>query len=137
MNPGIQEVLTIVKEYMSKWKCNKIFLSTVYRESIEIFKHEFGDDLLYLERRRASFEDVLTQPDGWSMSEKEICEYAASKVEDTKQIAIEYVEEVLGLSECDYLIAATSSGSIAALSLNGGKYKDIYILPDKNRVIRY
>lgn len=137
MNPGIQEVLTIVKEYMSKWKCNKIFLTTVYKESIEIFKHEFGDDLLYLDRRRGSFEDVLTQPDIWSMSEKEIYEYATGDVENTKQFAIEYVEEVFGLSECDYLIAATSSGSIAALSLNGGKYKDIYILPDKNKIDRY
>ncbi len=55
----------------------------------------------------------------------------------TKNVTIPYVQEVIGLSECDFLIAAKCSGSIAALSLNGGKYQDIYILPDKNNISRY
>lgn len=137
MNPGIQEVLKIVKEHVKKWNCNKIFLATAYRESLEIFQSEFGDNILYLERERESFEDVATQPDFWAMSDKEICEYSTNRLDVTRNMVISYAEEVLGLSNCDYLIAAVSSGSIAALSLNGGKYKDIYILPDKNKITRY
>ena len=52
-------------------------------------------------------------------------------------MTVTYTEEIIGLSKCDYLIAAKSSGSIAALAMNGGKYKDIYILPDKNNIERY
>ncbi|HBI63205.1 MAG TPA: hypothetical protein DDY31_18695 [Lachnospiraceae bacterium] len=56
---------------------------------------------------------------------------------ERQEIQRKYVEEVFCLSECDYFIGAKSSGTIAALSLNGGKYKDIYILPDKNKIARY
>lgn len=138
--PGIAETLQIVKKYMEKWQCNKIFLSTQYKESLEIFLKEWGQDkIVYLERVRINMNSLLEYPTNmWNMSEKEYYDYRHTiGGEERQESQRRYVEEVFCLSECDYFIGAKSSGAIAALSLNGGKYKDIYILPDKNKIDRY
>lgn len=139
--PGVEETMGIVKEYMKKWNCNKIFLSAQCKESLDLFLDEFGEDrVIFLVRERMSVQEFSKMPRKlWEMNEKEFYEYShrISVEEAIKNTTIPYVEEVLGLSECDYFIGAKSSGTIAALSLNGGKYKDIYILPDKNKIARY
>lgn len=136
MCPGITETLELVHEHMKTWKCNKIFLSTMFQESLELFLQEFGDSVIYVDRDRNSLNDYKTKPDDWAMNNKEIYEYH-QKNSDIRNMTVTYTEEIIGLSKCDYLIAAKSSGSIAALAMNGGKYKDIYILPDKNNIERY
>lgn len=138
--PSIEETLQIVKNYMEKWQCNKIFLSTQYKESIELFLKEWGQDkIVYLERIRMNMNFLLECPTNmWDMSEKEYYDYGHSiDSEESQEIQRKYVEEVFCLSECDYFIGAVCSASITALSLNGGKYRDIYILPDKNKIDRY
>ncbi len=136
MCPGIIETLEIVKKYIKQWGCNKIFLSTIFQESLELFLQEFGDSVIYVDRDRNSLNDYKKNPDGWAMNNKEIYEYH-QRNSDIRNMTVTYMEEIIGLSKCDYLIAAKSSGSIAALAMNGGKYKDIYILPDKNNIERY
>lgn len=138
--PSVAKTLQIVKKYMEKWQCNKIFLSTQYKESIELFLKEWGQDkIVYLERARINLSNRTKLPKNlWDMSEKEYYDYGhIIESGERQEIQRKYVEEVFCLSECDYFIGAKSSGTIAALSLNGGKYKDIYILPDKNKIARY
>lgn len=138
--PSVAETLQIVKKYMEKWQCNKIFLSTQYKESLEVFLKEWGQDkIVYLERVRINMNSLLEYPTNmWNMSEKEYYDYRHTiEGEERQESQRRYVEEVFCLSDCDYFIGAVCSGSIAALSLNGGKYKDIYILPDKNKIDRY
>ncbi len=138
--PGVEEILFMTKEYMKKWNCTKLFLSTQYQESLELFVKEFGEDVIYLERERTEF---LNYSSGIVMDEsnrdaKKYYEYIKKQNSNlTKNVTIPYVQEVIGLSECDFLIAAKCSGTIAALALNGGKYQDIYILSDKNNIGRY
>ena len=52
--PRVEEILLVTKEYMKKWNCTKIFLSTQYQESLELFVKEFGENVIYLERERAA-----------------------------------------------------------------------------------
>lgn len=49
----------------------------------------------------------------------------------------EYAQETLMLSKCDYFIGAVSAQSAMALSINGGRYKDIKVLEDRNHIERY
>jgi hypothetical protein len=138
--PRVEEILLVTKEYMKKWNCTKIFLSTQYQESLELFVKEFGENVIYLERERAEFSNYSSGivMDESNRNAKKYYEYIKKQNSNlTKNVTIPYVQEVIGLSECDFLIAAKCSGSIAALSLNGGKYQDIYILPDKNNISRY
>lgn len=138
--PSIEETLRIVKDYMEKWQCDKIFLSTQYKESLELFLKEWEQDkIVYVERVRINMDFLLECPSNiWDMSEKEYYDYSHTiESEERQETQRQYVEEVFCLSKCDYFIGAVCSASIAALSLNGGKYKDIYILPDKNKIDRY
>ena len=93
--------------------------------------------MIYVERERISLEDCVTEPDTWAMNDMELYKYIKSKPGYPRNSLVPYAEEVIGLSNCDYLIAMKSSGAIAALSINGGKYRDIEILPDKNQIVWY
>lgn len=134
--PDIETTIGIVKEYVKKWKCDCIFLSTLYQDSIYKFQTAFGDMIITVERQRKK--NIM---DGWDsrpsfdMTDEEL--YQKGQKNDLRKQLIPYAKEIIGLSKCDYLIAAKGSGASAALSLNGGKYKDIHILPDENKIVRY
>lgn len=136
ISPDLKDTIEIVKEYMEKWKCQKIFLSTMFAESVSLFQEEFGKDIVFfVERKRESF-DIVKKSDEWiEMGEKEIYHYCKNDnlLERTKK----YGNEILTVANCQYFIGAKCSGTSAALAINGGKYKDIYILPDANNIKRY
>ena len=71
------------------------------------------------------------------MSEQELYETFSSNSLYYQSTSRAYIKEVIGLSRCDYLIGGASSGTAAALVMNGGAYDDIYILEDARKVKRY
>lgn len=137
---GVKDTVQVVKEYMKKWNCNKIFLATVVQDSVDLFVEEFGQKVSWIERDRFSFADVISDSNiFWNMSEKELYERYNEKYGEKYlyNMTLSYAKEIYNLSCCDYLIATKSSGAAVALSLNGGKYEDIFILPDFNKIERY
>ena len=100
-------------------------------DSIEAFKKEFGEDVIFcVDRERLPLAEMLKQAawDGFvDKSDEEINQIAMS---EEKNNMTGYVQEILGLSKCDYLVAASCSGSIAALIMNGGNYEEVEFLPD-------
>lgn len=135
--PSVSETINIVKEYLQKWECDHIFLSTLYQDSVERFREAFGDKIIVVDRiRHNSIGDVAASTENlFSSTAEEKRSNIKWSVE--KKAAASYIKEVIALSRCDYLIAARGRGATAALSLNGGKYRDIYILEDKNNCKRY
>lgn len=138
---GLEETIACVKEFMDKWGCNKIFLATVFQESAERFIQEFGQDkIILVPRERNSFaESMLAAKPIWDYSSKERYEqYVKENMGSSwEKTSVSYAEEVLALSKCDYYIGAKGSGGAAALALNGGQYRDIFILPDFHNIMRY
>lgn len=134
---GITDVIELIKEYVCKHHCSRIFVSTVYEESVNAFVEAFGEQVVYVKRERLTMEAIKTP--FWDMDVEERYQYLKSTQtsEYVKGYTIPYVYEVLGLSRCDYMIGAPAGGTIAALSLNGGRYKDVYILPDLNKSKAY
>ena len=130
---GLNEIVEVIKEYIIEHNCSTIFVSTMYEESINLFKDVFGDKVVYVNRERQSL-DKLDSP-VWGMTAEQIYNYykEIELADSRKDRNVTYVKEVLALSRCDYLIGAPCGASIAALSINGGKYKDVYILPDINK----
>ena len=136
MAPDIYSTIEIVKECMKRWKCQKILLCTAYEESLEAFQREFGERfVLYIERKRCSLNTMVTINDTIRMDAEEIC--ARVQENGMDEIVRTYSYEVIALADCQYFIGAKCSGTSAALAINGGKYKDIYILPDANNIKRY
>jgi len=133
--PGIEETIELVKHYMNEWNCEKIFLATIMQESVDLFIQEFGDRVIVVDRCRQSIEIFKETQTSLEMTSKEKKEMNEEK--KVRESIKPYAKEVLALSYCDYLVAAKSGGTAAALSLNGGKYEDIYILQDRNKSKRY
>lgn len=131
---GVKDIISLVKEYDCIHEYSYIFVSTIYEESLKMFVEIFGDKVKWVKRNRMRLDSFKATTRMWRMNEKEQSYYLKflQSDEERKEIQTSYVKEILGLSHCNYLVAAPCSGSIAALSLNGGKYKDVYILPDLN-----
>ena len=136
---GIKETVELVKQYMVMWSADKIFLSTEMEESVDEFVKVFGERVVYVDRKRRDRNVIIEGSKTWGENLEERYNSFQQKGGEKyfQDVTIPYVYEVLGLSECDYFIGAKASGSAAALVLNGGKYKDIYILPDANSIKRY
>lgn len=134
---GVADVIELVKKYVGKHNCSRILVSTIREESVNAFVEAFGEQVVFVKRERTTMDTINTPV--WNMDVEERYRYLKSTQsrEYIKEIAIPYIYEVLGLSRCDFLIGAPAGGTIAALSLNGGKYKDIYILPDFNKSKNY
>ena len=138
--PGVETVISIVKEQMYVWGCEKIFLSTVMQGSLDLFKEEFGNKVVYVERERLNWKQVdKLEEEIWESSPEEIkvIYEKDNRMEMEKRRYIGYIEELIGLSKCSHLIMHVSSAAIATLTMNGGKYDDIFILEDKNSCNRY
>lgn len=137
-NLTLDESIILVKKYIEKWKCRKIFLSTQYQNSVDAFIREFGEEnVVYVNRDRFNFQNIESLSSIWGKNEKEASDIIRGTRDRAVEITTAYMQEILGLSQCNYLIAASGSGAAVALALNGGQYDDIYILPDKNDIKRY
>lgn len=141
--PEISEMIRFIKEYIEKWNCTHVFVTTMFEDSINILKKEFGDRLLYTERKRKKFDEYWK----WKKdADKYFCEpdelyLRLNRGEEDVQIfstwgrkeTVEYVEEVYGISICDCLLSAKNGGSLFACIWNGGKYEHLKILEDKHK----
>lgn len=134
---GVMDVIRLVREYSASHNCSRIFLSTMYEESLQAFVEAFGQRVVWVERERHSVNINKFTDFERNIEEQYYYVKATYSKEQVKEQNITYAKEVLGLSRCDFLIGAPAGGTIAALSLNGGKYKDIYILPDLNKSKKY
>ncbi|MCH5251079.1 MAG: hypothetical protein J1E98_14165 [Lachnospiraceae bacterium] len=146
----LDEMIRVIKEYKTRWECTHVFVTTYFEDSIIKLKEEFGDALLYTDRRRVLYEQFheirrLVEDQYYRTNKRrEFVEWIKSDDEqaqiiDTsdKNTMIEYVEEIYGLSLCDCLIAGKSGGALCACAWNGGKYKEMEILSDNNDSILY
>lgn len=133
--PEVDETLLLVEKQMKLWKCNKIFISTEHWGSVELFKSYFGEEnVLCVDRYFCAEHDFTMRHED---NENQLIEQNYYQAIGVQYRFPAYATEVWGLSTCDYLLAAKCSGTIAALTFNGGKYKDICILPDENHIARY
>lgn len=129
--PSLEETLRLVDDYFEKWKCEYIFLSTVEQRTIEEFQKRFGEKVVFIKRKRVSKSDMEFKKDAFDMTDNELREeFPFSKINEQNRT---YIQELYGLSRCNFLIGPACGGMQAALLLNGGKYEDTYIFSDYNK----
>lgn len=134
---NIEIAIEQVKQYMIKWNCDYIFLTTAYTDSIIQFSNVFGKQVIYTERERLLMSehaenlrlldencDVL-DTSKYNEDHKFWDQYSNFDLYGNEQKVYDYLVEVYGLSQCNYLLADESSAVMAAEIWNGNKYKDI------------
>lgn len=139
--PNPEEILKLVKKYIDVWNIDRVFLSCAHEETVSLFKKELGERVFCVNRKRSTETEIKKRASrmwgGISREERYRKYVSDGGMETLKNRSISYVYEVRGLADCDYLIACKQSGTTAALVMNGGKYKDIFILPDSHHIERY
>lgn len=134
--PTVQEIINIIKNDLPQWQYDKIYVSALYSKSIEMMKKEFGDRVFYIQRENMlSLEDDRVM--GFTNTDFELYERMNNSREWYCKNNISYVKDLVALSRCTYFLGGPCSGSAVALTMNGGKYEDIYILEDKRKITRY
>lgn len=135
--PDVNEVLDIVEDCLRQWNCNKIFVASVYSDSIKKFEKRFPGKIIYCERQRVTMAENAAQINSRNKFIDDSMSEDQELRDKSRRVGIEYAQETILLSKCTYLIGAKSGQTLAALSLNGGRYKDIKVLEDKRHIERY
>lgn len=142
---SLEETYKLIIEYMLKWNCTHVLITTLFQESIEYFKERLGSKAIFIERERRNFNEfrqinIQTSEDivnNHGENYKAICEYVTGLKQKREQITIGYAAEMAVVAKCDYCMGVKCSGMIAACILNGGKFKDLYIFEDSNNIQNY
>ena len=113
IQPSNDAVIQKAKEWIKKYNCTKVFLAVDGEETLHIYKKEFGDLLIYNERK-------FYQKGGDEV------EYSTG---EHLIRGMEYITTVALLSRCDYLIGGLSGAFVTAQLMKpiGESYKDIYL----------
>ena len=133
--PGVKEIIAIIKDELLEWKYDFIFVSTMYIDSLKLFQEEFGNKVICLKRERRNLNDI--PPTNFDSSERKMYEEEIKNQSSYKEKNKTYLKEMVALSRCSYFVGGPSSGAAAVLTMNGGKYDDIYILEDVRKIKRY
>lgn len=135
----LEDYINDTREMLLKWNCNKVFLSTDDRETLDLFIKEFGEKCIYVSRRMRHFVENGQMEDNNSDEKllRKMQEYNCIVAEtgmgrqaldlDVEENNFDYISEILMLAECECLIAGVAGGSQAAYIMNGGKYKHTLI----------
>ena len=137
LGADVNEILDIVENCVKKWKCEKIFVASVYSDSIKKFEERFPGKIVYFERERMTMAESIARINSRNKFLEDSMGEDQEHRDRSRRMVIEYTQETILLSKCAYLIGAKSGQTIAALSLNGGRYKDIKVLDDKRHIERY
>ncbi len=127
--PDIVDVKAMIRNKLSEYVCDSIFLATEFEDSVEVLLAEFGDILCYTSRSRKRMtkeyvKDALHAQAKCSISELEaFIKKDADGNQDQKHL--DYVKEIYGLSKCTCLLGTPSNGMLIALFWNGGKYEQV------------
>lgn len=133
--PILQDIIECIKEYKEKWNCKKIFVTTMFQETINILEEFFGEDLIYIERAREKMADQAYRNyiKGYQATKgsKKIIKYINEETTkrevdgNRKDVVISYVKEMYGLSKCCSILGTRCGGMRVALIWNGGEYENI------------
>lgn len=110
IQPDIKDVISLSEEIMKKFHCQKVYLATEDISILHIFQERFKDRLI--------FPREITLPQ-WK-GDKFISEIKIDRKDDHKLKGLEYLTQIVLLSECDYFIGGACGGTYEALLMTKG-----------------
>lgn len=135
----INEVIEDVKEFMILTHCNKVFVASMFEDSIEAFQQVFGiENVIYTKRKRKRFNeyeaDYLKNASRLAEFDKNFGEIKKVFPYD-KLSHYSYMKEIYFCAKCESFTGHMCSGTRTALIVNGGKYKNYKMLPNHKSFI--
>ena len=125
VQPELQEMIDILRTKKEEWGADYIFFTNEEEETIVKMKEAFGDELIYLPRKRYKNYHIYSDNSPNPTNEDLNPLYVAGQRSQTN---LEYIAEMALLSQCDFLVCALSNGIKAALLWNAGAYERVEIL---------
>ncbi len=121
--PEVDEIIKDVKRLSVNWNCDYYFVVADDEEFISIFKEEFGENVLCVDRKRAQYfkngRPLKTTISYIADSEnKEMALY---------QNGIDYISEIFLLARCKSILCGKSSGTAASFIINGNQYEHVKV----------
>ena len=122
-----EDVISRIYELNQIWKYDYIFAATEDMEYLNVFQNEFGEKLLYIEQKRAYYQDDL--------AEKSVAELLDISKEDVVDFVYKYLAVIYTLAKCDGLLVSRNCGaSRLARSWNADQYEIDEVVGKKQRV---
>ena len=115
-----------IEQALKKWNLKYIYLATEDESYLKYFKKEFGDIVYSTDQQR------FTTKENEMLAEM----HRKRKIKGKGfTLGAEYILSILLLSECNSLLASGScSGVSAAINMNTGIYKNIYVHKDSTDI---
>lgn len=110
-----EEMLSQAKQRLEEWNCDRLLVTCQTDETVERFRRAFGEQCLYVDRPRYTFEEL---PEG------EHAKKPARPI-DQRQNELDYIREIYLLSRCTSFLCSRNSGSEAAFIMSEG-YEHFY-----------
>jgi hypothetical protein len=121
VQPEKEEVLEKILEVVNRKNYKYVYLTTDERENEDFLRNKLKGICEVLVNRREYFDDFYQTDIPYISS----CRH--ERENDRMLTSMEYLSSIIILSGCEELIAGNCGGSRAAIYLNNGKYKDIYL----------
>jgi len=132
IQPDMPMLIGDIKKLLKSYMINKILVVCDNQKPIAQLKKVFGDlivsinrpridDQRYLNRSTVLLAQKNAQVQGCEKKLLDFADFGRKNEIDKK--ANEYISEIYALARCNHLLAGKSSGSAAAVVINGGKYK--------------
>lgn len=135
-HPSLKDTISKTKELMAHWECDFVFLVIDDQEGLEIYKKEFGNKLLYIERvRPAYFRNSL--PLTLEVIRLFQTEFPVNTQEEIFSRELKFVTEINIMAKCQCIICARTSANTSAFIINGGKFKHTYVFGIDNTIEDY
>jgi len=120
---SVDETIEYIKSnYLDDVDC--IFISTMFRDTVEKCEEAFGDKLYYLDRKRLTMDQFVRD------RTVEITLDAYIESQKGHQYSTPYFKEIICLSNCKHFLGAPSRASVGALVFNNGEYKSTVLFQD-------
>jgi len=117
---SIDDYINKTQYFYQEWNMDWIYLDTEAEEAVLAFQKHFKDKLIMTQRKRIeNYNDTMPTTPELTMD--------PDRKHDNYLKGLEYIIDTALLSECDAIIAPKVNGAMAALELNGNKYRHKYI----------
>lgn len=128
----VDSILDYVEEILSITGCNKIYIGSIFMDTIEVFENRFGSDMIMCaQRKRGLFSE-------WKklridMSNKKLTPYEIRNegidgydYEGNKG----YLKDLIFAAKCDSMVGQMCGATRTALIINGGEYDFYQMIPN-------
>ncbi len=120
VQPEIGSLVAMVKERLSEWGNDKIFLLTEEKNTMLLFEKEFPGMVI------STHQNLV---ENYSVDSGLLIEDYKTKQFGNRYVSgLEYLTGIVLLASCDSFIGAIAGGSATALMMNGGKYTHCQVI---------